>query len=167
MPLLAIYTQLLRCHKRGTERILSRCLSGSNRLFNYFACQCNSNFHALHKSSALMIPAEGTDRVNDPIHILQFHAVHGLVQGIEVGLYLPVVHRIHLGVGFVKKGQDRITAAEVWRIVCQAGFELVEIGFHGNTYRKIWVLLPLRCRSFKCQFCRNILRQLVLSGDID
>ena len=167
MPLLAIYTHLLRCHKRGTERILSRCLSGSNRLFNYFAGQGNSNFHAFRKATSLMIPAESTDRVNDPIHFPQFHAVHGLVQGIEVGLDLPVVHRIHLGIGFVKKCQDRITVAEVWRIVCQAGFELVEIGFQGNTPRKIWVMLPLRYRSFKCQFCRNILRQLVLSGDID
>ena len=116
----------------------------------YLPCQLalktNTNLYALRKSSPLVIPAEGADRVNDPIHILQLHAVHGLVQGIEVCLDLGILHGIHLGVGFVKKRQDRIATAEVRRIFCQAGFELVEIGFHGNTSRSIWVMLTLNLK---------------------
>ena len=126
---------------------MPREMSLQRRLFCYqFLCKIVSYLDACYKTGLFVITAEGADWIDDPIHILQFHAVHGLVQGIKVGLDLSVVHRIHLSVGFVKKGQNRIAAAKVWRIVCQAGFELVEIGFHGNTSRSIWVMLTLNLK---------------------
>ena len=40
-----------------------------------------------------MIPAEGTDRINDLIHFPQRHTVHLAVQLIEIRLYLRIIHQ--------------------------------------------------------------------------
>ena len=50
-----------------------------------------------------MIPAQGTDRVDDSVHLPQLHAVHGLVQGIEICLDLLIVQIIDLVIGFIQE----------------------------------------------------------------
>lgn len=40
-----------------------------------------------------MIPAEGTDRINDLIYFPQRHTVHLAVQLIEIRLYLRIIHQ--------------------------------------------------------------------------
>ena len=43
-----------------------------------------AEFDTLDKPSPLMIPAKRTDRINDPIHLPQIHAVHLTVQFFKV-----------------------------------------------------------------------------------
>lgn len=55
-----------------------------------------------------MITAELTDRIDDLIHLPEWHAIHLTVQFFEVRLYLLVVVRIILIETFIQKFQDRI-----------------------------------------------------------
>ena len=48
----------------------------------------------MDKASSFVIPAEGTDGIDDLIHLPQLHTVHCLVELIEILLDLGVVHRI-------------------------------------------------------------------------
>ena len=96
-----------------------------------------------------MIPAECTDRVNDPVHLLQLHAVHRLVHFIEICLDLGIVHLICLVVGFIEESQDGLATIHVWRVIRQQGFELVEKRFQGNTSQKIWVMLTWKTIIYK------------------
>ena len=47
----------------------------------------DNNLHALHKTSLLMLPAEGTDGIHDPIHLPEGHTVHPLVQILKSSLH--------------------------------------------------------------------------------
>ena len=101
-----------------------------------------------------MITAQGTNRVDDPVHLPQFHAVHGLVQGIEVFLDLFVVHFVDLVVGLVQKSQNGVTIPEVQRVFLYLLFQLLDIWIHGHTPPKVCGMLawnPQNCKPFLCQ----------------
>ena len=49
-----------------------------------FLCQTHSNFNTFNKSRLLMVPAEGTDGIDDLIDFLQGFAVHDPVEFLEV-----------------------------------------------------------------------------------
>ena len=77
----------------------------------------DSHLDALYKPSPFMIPAEGADGVDDPVHLAQLHAVHPLVQFVEVRLDLGTVHGVDFVVGFIEQSQGGRTVAEVGRIL--------------------------------------------------
>ena len=95
-----------------------------------FLSQADTDPDALHEARPLVVTAEGTERIQDGIHLPEGHAVHGLVEGMEVRLGLCVVHVVDLVVGFVETSQDGITVAEVWRILCDKGSQLLKVVFH-------------------------------------
>lgn len=84
-----------------------------------------------------MVTAESTHGINEPVHVLQGHPVHGFVEGVEVRLGLGIVQVVDLAVGFVEKRQDGIAVAEVWWILRNVGFEFLEIGFQHYHLRSV------------------------------
>ena len=56
-----------------------------------FCLQQNANLDSLNESSPLMIPAKPARRIDNPIYLPRFHAVHQAVELIEVLLYLLVI----------------------------------------------------------------------------
>ena len=58
-----------------------------------------------------VVTAEGADRVDDPIHLLQGHAVHSLAQHLEVRADLFVVVGVVRVVAFVEHGQNGVCVA--------------------------------------------------------
>lgn len=58
-----------------------------------------------------MVPAKAADRVQDPVHLPEGHAVHLLIKLVEVLFDSAVVHGVDLGVGFVEHGQNGLAAA--------------------------------------------------------
>ena len=113
------------------------------------------------KPAFLMITAEGTNRGDDPVHLLEGHTVHGPVQHIKVGSDLFVVQIVDLIVGLIKKRQDGITIPKVWRMRLYLLFQFLDIWIHGHTppkslwyvsleSRKLQVLsLPIVYKTFK------------------
>ena len=59
-----------------------------------------------------MLPAEGAEGIDDPVHVLQGHAVHGLVQVIKICLDLFVVGGAALVVALIQHIQNGITVAK-------------------------------------------------------
>ena len=48
-----------------------------------------------------MIPAELADRVDDLIHVPQFHTVHQLIQLLEILFDLGIIQAVALAVSFI------------------------------------------------------------------
>jgi len=84
-----------------------------------------SDLHTVNESSPLMIPAELADRVDDPIHLLQGHAVHLPVEFVEVFLDLFIVVGVVLVVALVEHGQNRLTVAVAGWMLHNVGFQSV------------------------------------------
>ena len=69
-----------------------------------------------------MIPAEGTDRVNDPVHLPQGHTIHSLIQCVEICFDFIVVHGIGFAVCLVKKAKDGIRISWIQWVRRQGGY---------------------------------------------
>lgn len=83
-----------------------------------------------------MFPAEGADRVDNTIHVPERHAIHLLVELVEVRADLFVVIGIVFIVALVEHGEDRLAIAVVWWIGFYVGFQKFKIRFQGNTPKK-------------------------------
>ena len=99
--------------------------------------QKNTQTDSFDESSLLMIPAELTDRVDDPIHLLERHSIHLLVEFIEVCANLLIIIGIVFIVALVEHGQDRISVTEVWRIFCDVGSQFLKIDFQINHLQSV------------------------------
>lgn len=86
--------------------------------------------YTVNKSSPLVIPEDGTDRIENLIHLPQVHAVHRPVQFAEVFLNSVVVHSVDLAVGFVEKLQNGFAAVKVWRVFGNLFSWRIDVFFH-------------------------------------
>ena len=75
-----------------------------------------------------MIPAELTHRVDDPIHLPQFHAVHQAVELIEILFYLLVIIWIAFIMAFVEHGQHRLSITIVGWFRLDISLQFLKIG---------------------------------------
>ena len=66
-----------------------------------FLCQPDADLHAVDEAGAFMVTAEGADWIHDLIHLPERHAVHQLVQLVEILLDFVVIHQIDFVVGFM------------------------------------------------------------------
>ena len=80
---------------------MSAILYGSMRASCELITQRDTDTYAFDESRLLMIPAEGTDRIDDLIHTPQGNAVHGLVQRMEVVFDFVIVQGVGFAVGLV------------------------------------------------------------------
>ena len=62
-------------------------------LFLEFLCQPDADLHTVDEAGAFVVTAEGADRIHDLIHLTQRHAVHQLVQPVEILLDLVIAIR--------------------------------------------------------------------------
>jgi len=91
----------------------------------------NSNLHTLHESGLLVIPAQGTNGIHDPIHLPEGHTVHPLVQILK-----GCLHGIRVGVvAFVVIGEEHLQdgigiAAVIGRVLCHMAFQYLHILIH-------------------------------------
>ena len=55
----------------------------------------------MDEAGAFVVTAEGADWIHDLIHLPERHAVHQLVQLVEILLDFVVIHQIDFVVGFM------------------------------------------------------------------
>ena len=77
-----------------------------------------------------MITAEGTDWVDDLIHLPQGHTVHLMIKLIEVCTDLLVVIGTVFVVAFVEHGQNRLAITVAGRVLLDVCFQGVKELFH-------------------------------------
>ena len=100
--------------------------------------QSIANLNSFGETSLLMLPAEGADHINDPIHLTEGHSVHLLVQ-IDKGIFdLSVVQPVAFAVSVVQHIQDRVAVAVtvVWWMICHILPQLGYQFFHNITVLK-------------------------------
>ena len=86
--------------------------------------QMDPDLNPLHKSCLLVISTEGTNRIDDLIHLLQGFAVHMLVELLKVGFDLLILEAAILVVAIVQHLQDALgIVGVVWLLGCQMGLE--------------------------------------------
>jgi len=95
-----------------------------------------------------MVPAQCTHRVDDPVHVPQFHAVHLSVEFVEVLLDGSIVHPVGFRVSFVEQCQYRIAVSEVWRIFCDIASQFFKVLFQINHLQSV-VMLTLKSKKRK------------------
>ena len=67
-------------------------------LFQFF-CQTHLKQHTVEEAVAFMVTAEDADRIYDPIHLPERHAVHQFVKLVEILFDLVIIHQIDFAVG--------------------------------------------------------------------
>ena len=75
-----------------------------------------AEFDTLDKPSPLMIPAKRTDRINDPIHLPQIHAVHLSVQFFKVRFGLGIIQSVILAICLIQQRQHRVPIPKIGHI---------------------------------------------------
>ena len=81
-----------------------------------------SNPHSLYKARPLVVSAQGTDWVDDFVHLTEGYSVHELIEVIEVLFQPPVIHGIGFRKCFVEHGKNGVTISEAGRICLNMGF---------------------------------------------
>ena len=104
-----------------------------------FLLHPHSDLDSLDEPGALVVAAEGADGVDDGIHLLQTHTVHGLIECLEVSPDLLGVHSVEFVVDLVQQTQWAVTIAEIGLLCtdvlaqegeelgCFSSFELVHV----------------------------------------
>ena len=87
-----------------------------------FCLQQDANLDSLDESRPFVIPAEPTDRIDDPIHIPQLHTVHQLVQFMEIIFDLGIIQAVTFAVSFVQHSKYRISVTEVGLVIRDDSF---------------------------------------------
>ena len=105
-----------------------------------FLIHPHTDLDSLDKPGALMAAAEGADGVDNGIHLLQSHAVHGVIECLEVCSDQLRVHAIEFVVDLVQQTQWAVTIAEIGLLCtdvlaqegeelgCFSSFEFVHVG---------------------------------------
>ena len=88
-------------------------------LFLELLCQTYPDLHAVDAAGAFVVTAEGADWIHDLIHLPEWHAIHQLVQLMEVLLDLVIVHQIDFVVGFVEHIQNGLGRLILELLFCQ------------------------------------------------
>ena len=57
-----------------------------------------------------MIPAEGADGIDNPVHFPQRHSVQQAVQLTEIRLDLVIVYAVCIVISFIEERQDRFAS---------------------------------------------------------
>ena len=99
--------------------------------------QENTQTDSFDEASPLMIAAESANRIDDLIHLPQRHAIHLLVELMEVRSYLLIVVGIVFVVALVEHGQDRFAVSEAGWIRFDMRLQALKLGIHGNTPPKM------------------------------
>ena len=88
-------------------------------------CQKNTQTDSFNEACPLMIPAEPANRIDDLIHLPQRHAIHLLVELVEICTDLLIVVGIVFIVALVEQGQDRFAVPEVGGIRFDMRFQFL------------------------------------------
>lgn len=71
-------------------------------LIHNFLIQLYAHFYTVDKAGSLMIPAKGTDRINNFVHVSQGHPIHKAVQFIEILFDLLIVIPLQIDIAFIE-----------------------------------------------------------------
>ena len=91
-----------------------------------------------------MIPAEGADRIDNPVHFPQGYPVQQAVQFTKIRFDLVIVYAIRIAVSLVEQRQYRSTISQIQLAGCHIGFQCPDIFFHIHTYDHTF---PLRYKA--------------------
>ena len=75
-------------------------------LFHNFLSQSDAYLNAVDKAGLFMISAEGTDGIDDLVHVSQRHPIHEAVQFMEILFDLPVTAALQFFIAFIQKRQN-------------------------------------------------------------
>ena len=78
------------------------------RILFQFLCQPDADLYTVDEAVAFVVTAEGADRIYDLIHLPERHAVHQLIQLMEILLDFVIIHQIDFVVGFIEHTQNRL-----------------------------------------------------------
>ena len=84
-----------------------------------FLCQPHPDLHAVDEAGAFVVAAEGADRIHDFVHLPERHAIHQLIQFMEILLDLVIIHQIDFVVGFVEHVQNGLGRLVRELLFCQ------------------------------------------------
>ena len=70
----------------------------------------------MHEARPFMMATKAAHRINDLIHLPQGHAVHLLVEPLEIRLDLLIGHGVDVAVGFVEEAQHRLVISQIQAI---------------------------------------------------
>ena len=85
-------------------------------LFPNFLSQSNTYLNTVDKTGLLMIPAKGTDGIDDLVHVSQRHPIHEAVQFMEILLNLPAAAPLQVFIASVQERQNRLTIPQFQRV---------------------------------------------------
>lgn len=81
-----------------------------------------------------MIPAEGADRIDNPVHFPQGHPVQQAVQFTKIRFDLVIVYAIRIAVSLVEQRKDRFAISQLQFAGRNIGFKCLDIFRHVHTY---------------------------------
>ena len=100
-----------------------------------------------------MLPTEGTDGIDDTVHVRDRYILHVAVKFSESCFDLLRIQLVVLAIGIpehLQNGMDIALAVVGW-IGFNVSSQKIVIVFQGDTSSRILVMLPYRKRKYNCQ----------------
>ena len=84
-------------------------------LFPNFLSQSNTYLNTVDKAGLLMVPAEGTDGIDNPVQFCQRYPIQKTVQFMEIPFDLPVAP-LQVFIAFIQERQNRLAISQFQRV---------------------------------------------------
>ena len=84
-------------------------------LFSNFLSQSNTYLNTVDKAGLLMVPAEGTDGIDNPVQLCQRYPIQKTVQFMEIPFDLPVAP-LQVFISFIQERQNRLAISQFQRV---------------------------------------------------
>ena len=84
-------------------------------LFHNFLSQSDAHLNTVDKAGLLIIPAEGTDGIDNPVQFCQRYPIQKTVQFMEIPFDLPVAP-LQVFIAFIQERQNRLAISQFQRV---------------------------------------------------
>lgn len=88
-------------------------------LFPNFLSQSDAYLNAVDKTGLFMIPAEGTDGIDDFVQFCQRNPIQKTIQFMEILFYLYTAAPLQFFVAFIQERQNRFAISQFQRVNAQ------------------------------------------------
>ena len=121
-------------------------------MFLQFLFEFYSYPHSLYETRSLVVSAQGTDGIDDFVHLAEWHSVYQLIEVVEVLLQPPVVHGVGFRKSLVEHGKYGVSVSEVRWVGVDMGFQNRVKVWHEQHLQKVCVMLTLVAVKVKSCF---------------
>ena len=132
----------------------------------FFLRKPDTHLNSVNKSCPFMIPAEGADGIDNPVHFPQGHSVQQAVQLTEIRFDLVIVYTVCIAISLIEQRHDRFAISQIQLAGRYIGFKCLDIFRHVNTKISSSRMISSALAQILFMRCTHAIGSLAFNGSV-